>query len=427
MANGHRIQPTAKSLRSESDSVLTIPGIHQGSGTDPSLQQVSSEPSIPSVASPRYVQQCRAVMELQRKTYASEQALWGIERGELLKRITELEASVQRLQAITTSQNTLLRKQSESGPSSWSNKSTNGSRQSSESSALGEDIWKGAGADQVPTRSFPESSSSFKPGDRLPSISETQPHQDSRHVSVDPIAQSVHKPSLTDADVTNMDGINFKRSAITQARSRDVFSSGSNSPSPAQTPPIIPDNLTKPLAQSRVPVIQKLNVDPFTKDAGHTPLARHHFPLAIDGTSEASTSRSTPSKHPDPIDAEPAPPRQPSERRDSYFPIASTDEQASGQAPPDCDEDPALKGPLGLTNEREGDEQFLSQLDDKLLSAATADVHRAANNNGEDNDGEGKDGREEGKKASGHRRGGSDEPTLRLKKSMNFGAQLGEL
>lgn len=153
----------------------------------------------------------------------------------------------------------------------------------------------------------------------------------------------------------------------------------------------------------------------------------------MDGASEASTNKSTPLKHPAPIDSEPNPPRQPSERRDSYFPVSSsTEEPPPSQQPPLNDLDPELTGPLGLTNEVVGDQQFLTALDDKLLSAAAASMSGDPSNvNGDEDDGreedEGGEGEEGKKKQPGHKRNQSDEPTLRLKKSMNFGTQFGQL
>ncbi|KAL8761524.1 MAG: hypothetical protein Q9184_002373 [Pyrenodesmia sp. 2 TL-2023] len=152
-----------------------------------------------------------------------------------------------------------------------------------------------------------------------------------------------------------------------------------------------------------------------TLHAGHTPLAR---PVpGLDGTTSAIDSDlPTPtleSERP-PIEPRTSFTKVPSERADSYFPLPA-DELDSGRAsreldtPADAQQDPELQGPLGLTNERSSDNRFLSQLDSKLTQAASSSNPPAA-------------------AGAQQIQGFNDtdpEPKLKIKKSMNFGSQLG--
>ena len=137
--------------------------------------------------------------------------------------------------------------------------------------------------------------------------------------------------------------------------------------------------------------------------AGHTPLVRDSA-NSTDGTSSAVSNRiATPietQKEKPPVEPRASFAKPPSERSDSYFAgiLAETLE------------DPALSGPLGLGDDNTSeDKSFLDQVDLKLKEAAK---HVQ------------KDSTEE-----------SDilvdppesEPRLRIKRSINFGSQLGGL
>ena len=166
-------------------------------------------------------------------------------------------------------------------------------------------------------------------------------------------------------------------------------------------------------------------VDPYTKDAGHTPLA----PRAYCNTDGASSDGdgTTPTQHEmerPPLEPHASRAKLPSERSDSYFPIAEEeplDENHNTQDKEDefRDEDPELKGPLGLDNgknEGEGDKHFLNELDSKLLQAARSD---APSPSGTDLGSESSLEHEKDFEQPEH------EPKLRIKKSMNFGSALG--
>ena len=166
--------------------------------------------------------------------------------------------------------------------------------------------------------------------------------------------------------------------------------------------------------------------------AGHTPLARHTQNL--DGTASGPSSETQtpttlmPERLP-PKDQEKSP-KPPSERRDSYFPTVPPPEDIVARQ-----DDPVLKSPLGLTNDGGGDNVFLNELDTKLLQHArleevipetpgessTASGYEVGLTGMENAKGEGRRDEGEGLEDLGE----EQEPRLKIKRSMNFGSQLG--
>ncbi|KAL8782899.1 MAG: hypothetical protein Q9213_005011 [Squamulea squamosa] len=102
-----------------------------------------------------------------------------------------------------------------------------------------------------------------------------------------------------------------------------------------------------------LPAAEKGN---FTKDAGHTPMARTNF--GLDGTGSAVGSNLPTPKPQQEVEVVPLEPPTstgpPTERSDSYFPSLP-------------DDDLALQGPLTLKNEDTGNDEFMSRLDSQLL------------------------------------------------------------
>jgi hypothetical protein len=92
--------------------------------------------------------------------------------------------------------------------------------------------------------------------------------------------------------------------------------------------------------------------------------------------------------------------RQPAERSDSYF-----------EGVTDLPDDPALKGPLSLVNEKGHDDDFLQEVDMKLLGQAKQILgHKNEENEDETN------------KPSGQ---GEEDPEIKFKNSTNFGTAFG--
>lgn len=358
-------------------------------------------------------------MEHQREVHSEERALWHAERQELHEKITQLEASLRRYQAASSSQvASPIDKPARGSGSSGSLTNMDRSRDTS-TSGTGDEVWRGPKMDVQPTRTFSDSfSQSAKSDGRLPSIAEdvTSQHKGgmrgwitspdrrrSREVSRE-IQGSGQKPSV-EID-KNLDGINFRSSSLSLASAKNIMTP----PSPSPQSPSPSHNSSGPM---QLP-LSGLGVpgDQYTRDAGHTPLARRTY-FQCDGASSTRSSNPT-----TPVQIETERPllepqtsrvRLPSERSDSYFPAA--EHTAS-------DIDHGLVGPLGLTNEKSEDNQFLNELDSKLEAAASQNLEPSA---------------VAGASESGSAEGGDEkdvvhpehEPKLKIKRSMNFGSAFG--
>lgn len=137
------------------------------------------------------------------------------------------------------------------------------------------------------------------------------------------------------------------------------------------------------------------------RDAGHTPMAI----IEVDG-SQRTTVDASPVEIPPCAEVQEEAPlapmvsrmQQPSENAESYF--------------PDVPDDPALKGPLGLTNDEEHDSSFLNELDSRLLVQARRILSTSTASEPEEPDAD-----EPGQ--------GEQEPEIKFKKSTNFGTAFG--
>lgn len=378
----------------------------------PTRQSISSQ-----MASPRYINQFNGLMEHQRQVHSEERALWHTERQELLEKITQLEASLRRYQNASSSQ--VLSPIDHYGPSVGSSSSLPSRNQSRDTSASekGDKVWRGPKIDVKPTRTFSDASDRpAKAEYRLSSIAEdispranavmrgtiTSPDR-KREVSRETLGPAP-KPSVSGAQINkNLDGINFRSSSLTPATAKNIMTPQSpspRSPSPSRTSA---DIIEMPPSGLGVPE------DQYTRDAGHTPLARRTY-FNTDGTSSTRSSDSTTPIQPElerpPLEPQPTRVRIPSERSDSYFPAT---EDADSNA------DPALIGPLGLTNDKSEDSSFLNELDSRLKAAMSESpaVAGASESDASKDDDEKDFVQPEA------------EPKLRIKRSMNFGSAFG--
>ena len=359
------------------------------------------------VASPHYVHQYRNLLDKQRQVFDEERALWQTERTELQEKIYQLEASLHRYQAISSSQvSSPIEANGFEKGHPFSPEAIDGSRHTS----TGDEFWRGSGgkSNARPKRTFSDSSNqSSKLEDRLPMISEDPDSQKLKAASfpIDSIGSgSLRKASTrgieTDKD---LDGITFRKSSLAPSITESLTTPESllrRSPSPTRLstksnvfPPFL---LTEP-------------VDPYIKDAGHTPLARRSEYI-LDGKSSALSSTSATPTRPE-VERPPLEPRAsvfkvPSERTDSYFPNLEDE----------MDGDVELQEPLGLRNSKVEDKTFLTELDSKLLQAARSKTAEPPEPNESD-----KENVEEDKSFIQP----EPEPKLRIKRSMNFGSQLG--
>ena len=350
----------------------------------------SRPPSISQLASARYVRQFRALLEHQRELFDEERALWQIERSELHDRILLLETSLYESQNGSSSQATSPITRKESGSSFSSLSIVSGSRHVNS----GDEFWRGTGGkgDTQPTRTFSTASEqSNGHAQRLASISEqVSPEGSGMWCSTESIHRaSVHRPNIPERKKSiTFDGINFRQPSHTPSIAADIIRS--QSPSPPYiangTLRISPPQLAPP-------------TDYVTAHAGHTPLVRDSA-NGTDGTSSA-ISTTTPietQKEKPPVEPRASFAKPPSERSDSYFAgiLAETLE------------DPALSEPLGLGDDNTSeDKKFLDQVDLKLEEAARHVQNGIT---------------EEPDILSDQP---ESEPRLRIKRSMNFGSQLG--
>lgn len=380
----------------------------------------------PQVASARYVKQFQALMEHQRQTFDEERALWNAERTDLHEKIAQLEGSLRRYQATSSSHVSSPISDSNSGSqgksSFWSLLNKDGSNHTSVPTT-GDEIWRGPKPDVQPTRTFSDpTTQSSKAGDRdrdrLPSIAEDTTC--GRKESLD-MQSGLHKRGVSGAELyKTLDGINFKSRNISPVSAKKVMTPQSPSPKTPSPSSLSPRTIQLPSSKLEVPL------DLYTKDAGHTPLARRTYFNADGASSEGEGATPTqPEMERPPLEPHVSFAKLPSERSDSYFPIAedqSPDEkekslEEENREDESRDEDPELKGPLGLDNQNREDNQFLNELDSKLLQAARSEACSPPSV-GLDREGFSKDDGKDFEQPE-------PEPKLRIKRSMNFGSAFG--
>jgi hypothetical protein len=425
-------------------------------------QSVRNNSATGHISSNQYIEQHRSFMEHQRLLHEEERALWEIERRELHLRVHELEDMVRKLGGKPVNTFGAAGGQAgRSGPQSTS-KTTHQS--------TGDEFWRGAGgmSDAHPTRSFSDSSDrsqSLSSGPRhLASIAEDLSSQRKSvgFAGMEPLSPPGSQDFFThpvpgrnvphgistipgDRISASLDGITLKAAGLPPTIAKQ-FSSNSGSPSPLGTPAShsiasthTSGSASNPQSTAPRPSVISLTSSGLTaedlrsKDAGHTPLAR----LAAEDDSAPLSSQDTPvvkvgqteESLPDPA---PSRLRQPLERSDSYFPAADNarHERFGG----DKNEDPALTGPLNLYGDPKSKEndQFLSQLDSKLLQASNLRSNSLDTTSDTSADTELRRIRSaEGDRPTSK---GEDrpsfindepEPRLRMKRSTNFGSAFG--
>ena len=397
-----------------------------------SASQLPGSPSqislSPPVTSSPYVKKLQTFLEHQRRTFDEERALWNIERMELHEKITQLEKSLRGYQAISSRQTSSPIKNSNIASHDKSSFRSllgkNGSNATSET-ATGNEIWRGSKPDLQPTRTFSDPMIHYtKPGDRsrLPSIAEdtTCGRKDPSDVQTD-----LRKSSVSGAEIDrNLDGINFKSRVLSPASAKRIMtpqspSSGTSSPSH-----LSPKTIDLPSSVLNAPL------DPYIKDAGHTPLP-HRTNFNADGASSDGNG-ATPTlleiERP-PLEPHASFVKAPSERSDSYFPVVENEsrdgkDSTMGQEgefrdreDESRDEDPELKGPLGLDSSGGEGNPFLHELDTKLEQVARTKTSVPPS--------VGLDAETSPAKDDEDFEQPEPEPQLRIKRSMNFGSAFG--
>ncbi|MCJ1480792.1 hypothetical protein MMC06_000947 [Schaereria dolodes] len=397
-------------LQQTVSSASQLPSTPSRSSFSPSRKSFSSH-----VASHQYVEQYRALIEHQRQVFDEERNLWQTERTELHEKVLELETAIrvyrQKLGDEVSSPRDIPNFSLDTSMRSERNE-----RSKNSSGSVGDEFWRGAGgkSDAQPTRTFSESSSRTRVEERkLPSIAENDGAFGSTATfeSVDK-PETKHKSRIEGAKINqSLDGINFKPSGLPPSVVQSIMTP--QSPSPLRSPS--PSRASG--SHIDLPTNKLLGLDdPYTRHAGHTPLARQSDQLnGLSAHSSDSATPAPPEKERPPLEPRPSSMKQPSERAASYFPPPLEDQ----------DGDLELKGPLTLNNlKNDEDKGFLKELDTKLVQAARSKTYepsevsptdKTLNGNPPDVDKKGK---------------GADpdsEPRLRIKRSMNFGSQLGAL
>ncbi|KAJ5182855.1 hypothetical protein N7492_000471 [Penicillium capsulatum] len=343
----------------------------------------------------------RANFEAERGLFAKERQLWEKERIFLRAKIAELELSLR------------AQKSQTNGATTHSAKPMFGTPQYQGSNDVlchSAQVWEGSSPGGRPTRVFRDEevpdNANLSPitegsGTIAPSLDAALSPQ-SR--AVDALA-SVPVP-IEKLD-SKLDGITLKSSALPPGVVARVITP----PSPSSldvSPGSAPAATARPDIEHRNSLKLKLSElgppnENLVRDAGHTPMAI----IEVDG-SQRSTKDATPlPQEGEEIQSEEAPLapvatniRQPAEHADSYFPD-----------PPD---DPALEGPLGLTNDEEHDNSFLNALDQKLLDQAKRILSPTTESLGAESDSELPNKGEQ-----------EQDPEIKFKKSTNFGTAFG--
>ena len=391
-----------------------------------SVTSASPLPASPIRASARYVKQFQALMEHQRQNFDEERALWNTERMELHEKIALLEGSLRQYQTKFPSQVSSPVKVSHGALQNetpfWALANKERPKHTSATTA-GDEVWRGPKTDVQPTRTFSDpTTSSTKPGDlsRLPSIAEdtTCGRKDSSDMQL-----GFHKPSVSGAEIDkNLDGINFKSSILPAIPTKKVMTPQSPSPGTSSPPFFSPGAIELPSRRFEA------RLDLYTKDAGHTPRA-HHIDLGGASSEDNGETPTQAETNRPPIEPHGSFAKLPSERSDSYFPevedearnekennVSQTDEFEDVRDE-SRDEDPELKGPLGLDNSKGEDDPFLHELDSKLLQAARSEAFGPPNTALDTEDSSTND------EAAFEQP--EQEPKLRIKRSMNFGSAFG--
>ena len=372
------------------------------------------------LSTPQYIDQIRAVIEQQRQLHEKERALWNVENQALQEKVAQLEASLRWYKERNGGSEVISPLDDRSGMTFGTfGGFPPGAGSKAMSVSTGDEFWRGAGgkSDAVPTRAFSDPTPSFRKLEnrQMPSIPEGAISQTrGRPLSTDTNMQpTTRKQRMAGGKVDqNLDGINFKPISLPPAIVENVMTPPS--PSPVQSPSArvspgairIPSNvLGKP-------------EDPYTKDAGHTPLARDTI-HSLDGTSSPGTSPLTPTraeKEIPPLEPHPSVARQPHERSDSYFP---TIEES-------IDEDRELTGPLGLQNDEAEDKNFLNEVTSKLHHVAMSQTFSPPESSDAGDENHAEEGKDE---SEGHDfepdPDPDPEPKLRIKRSINFGSSWG--
>lgn len=402
------------------------------SGSNPSKTsryQQTSMSKIPEVngftVDTSYIDQSRELLENQRATFeterelfAQERRLWEKERSLLRRKIAELES--------------LLKCQKNSAALSiLSTKPVLGTPQyegHGDSLSHSVQVWEGTSPGGRPTRVFRDEDvpdhTSLSPltegsGSNPPSLDAAlSPQSQAQAQAVAANGATVSVPVPIEKLDSRLDGITLKSTALPPGVVARVITPPSpspleTSPAPGPGPGPAPSEPARPQMEHRNSLKLKLSDlgppnENLVRDAGHTPMAI----IEVDG-SQRTTQETSPMEMP-PMEL---PPR---EEEAPLAPMVSTAQQPRENSEsyfPDVPDDPALQGPLVLTNDQEHDNSFLNELDQKLLDQAKCILSHSSGSS---------DPNEKAADAELPSQGEEEpEPEIKFRKSTNFGTAFG--
>lgn len=355
------------------------------------------------LASPQFVHQFHAMMDSQRQLFHAEHQLWQIERTELHEKIAQLEASICRYRALCVSK---VSSPAESNGSRTKDLPNVENTNELKSAGTGDEFWRGPGGkrDAQPVRIFPSSpETSSKLEDRW-TIVARDPLAHKSGPAAFPIitidSGILSKASLRGIEEDkNLDGITFRKSSMALTITESLLMPPSSSLAGGTTAGTV----------SPPSYLLSASCGPYIEDAGHTTLAPKSEYSSYEDLGATLSNLITPTQPELELSALDPPTsvvKVPSENAYSYSP--NLDELKDG--------DIELREPLGLKNNGVHDRNFLSELDSKLLKAASSEKLRPESVKS------GKENIEDEEKRYAQ---ADQEPKLRIRTSMNFGSQFG--
>ncbi|KAJ5099514.1 hypothetical protein N7532_006515 [Penicillium argentinense] len=408
-----RFSPTATPLRRTKSVSGSTPS---AASTNYQRAKMSCVPeNAPLGLDTSYIDQSRALMDSQRanfererKLFAQERQLWEQERTLLRTKIAELGSMLKGQKSQSSSSLSHTAKPAFGMPQY---------RAANEPSVHSAQIWEGSSPGGRPTRVFRDEdvpdnahlSPTGQGSDSIPPSLDAALSPQSR--AIDAAGAAVSVPVPIEKLDSSLDGITLKSSALPPGVVARVITPPSPSSLETSSPATAPSAPARPDMEHRNSLKLKLSElgppsENLVKNAGHTPMAIIEADVSQRSTKEASPIEKQEQAPEPPCDEEaPLAPmathvHQPTENRASYF--------------PDLPEDPALKGALGLINDEDHDNSFLSELDQKLLDQAKRILSTSADS-----------GEVEESDPELSMNQGEQEPEIKFRKSTNFGTAFG--
>lgn len=402
-----RFSPTATPIR----RTKSVSGSAPSAKTKYQRPQSSCVPEKTSlVLDTTYIDQSRALLDSQRANFeaerllfAEERRLWQKERTLLRAKITELESLLKEQPVQPSMSASGLAKPAFGTPHYLG---------SNENFVHSAQVWEGSSPGGRPTRVFRDEDvvdtahlSPISEGGGIPPSLDAALSPQTGAADASSVAVSVPVP-IEKLD-SRLDGITLKSTALPPGVVARVITPPS--PSPLETSSAAPSTAARPDLEHRNSLKLKLSElgppnENLVRNAGHTPMAIIEADVSQRSTKEASPIEKLaepPCDEEAPLAPVATQVQQPTENGISYF--------------PDLPEDPALKGPLGLINDEEHDNSFLSELDQKLLDQAKRILSPSSDSGKVDED---QDETDLSKK-------GEQEPEIKFRKSTNFGTAFG--